>query len=126
MWENSPFTYPIAYLDKEVKYGKPYNCHYPRNQIDEIVYNEETNKLSSELNGLRQQMVILEEEENQEEKIKERVDEVIQILRLREDILEQFDNNLFNALVEKITVLSSAHFDFTLKSGMTIDEIIEY
>ncbi|URJ59017.3 recombinase family protein [Paenibacillus polymyxa] len=96
-----------------------------RNQIDESVYDEETNRLSSELNDLRQQMLKLEEEEDQKEKIKERVDEIIQILSSRHDILEQFDDNLFNALVEKITVLSPAHFVFTLKSGMSIDEILD-
>ncbi|WDM22914.1 recombinase family protein [Paenibacillus polymyxa] len=96
-----------------------------RNQIDESVYDEETNRLSSELNELRQQMLILEEEEDQKAKIKERVDEIIQVLSSRQDILEQFDDNLFNALVEKIAILSPAHFVFTLKSGMSIDEIIE-
>ncbi|WP_226001499.1 recombinase family protein [Paenibacillus sp. BJ-4] len=96
-----------------------------RNQIDEIVYDEETNRLSSELNELRQQMLKLEEEEDQKEKIKERIDEIIQLLSSRQDILEQFDDNLFNALVEKITILSPAHFVFTLKSGMSIDEILD-
>ncbi|UMY53509.1 recombinase family protein [Paenibacillus peoriae] len=96
-----------------------------RNQIDEIVYDEETNRLSNELNELRQQKLTLEEEEDQNEKIKERVDEIIQVLSSWQDILEQFDDNLFNALVEKITILSPAHFVFTLKSGMSIDEIIE-
>ncbi|WP_149096240.1 recombinase family protein [Paenibacillus terrae] len=96
-----------------------------RNQIDESVYDEETNRLSSELNELRQQMLILEEEEDQKAKIKERVDEIIQVLSSRQDILEQFDDNLFNALVEKITILSPAHFVFTLKSGMSIDEILD-
>ncbi|WP_336078137.1 recombinase family protein [Paenibacillus sp. 203] len=96
-----------------------------RNQIDETIYDEETNRLSSELNELRQQLLILEEEEDRKEKIKERVDEIIQLLNSRQDILEQFDDNLFNALVEKITILSPAHFVFTLKSGMSIDEIIE-
>lgn len=97
-----------------------------RNQIDEIVYDEETNRLSSELNELRQQKLILEQENEQQAKVKERVDEIIQILSSRQDILEQFDDNLFNALVEKITILSPAHFVFTLKSGMSIDEIIEH
>lgn len=36
-------------------------------------------------------------------------------LSTQQDILEQFDDNLFNALVEKITILSPAHFVFTLK-----------
>ncbi|MGG1673558.1 recombinase family protein [Paenibacillus sp. NRS-1783] len=96
-----------------------------RNQIDEAVYEEETNRLSSELNELRQQKLTLEQEHEQQAKIKERVDEIIQVLSLREDILEQFDDNLFNALVEKITILSPAHFVFTLKSGMSIDEILD-
>ncbi|MFT9367226.1 recombinase zinc beta ribbon domain-containing protein [Paenibacillus polymyxa] len=96
-----------------------------RNQIDKSVYDEETNKLSSELNELRQQMLKLEEEEDRKEKIKERVDEIIQVLSSRQDILKQFDDNLFNALVEKITILSPAHFVFTLKSGMSIDEILD-
>ncbi|MFK4345084.1 MULTISPECIES: recombinase family protein [unclassified Paenibacillus] len=96
-----------------------------RNQIDEIVYDEETNRLSSELNELRQQKLTLEQEHEQQAKVKERVDEIIQILSSRQDILEQFDDNLFNALVEKITILSPAHFVFTLKSGMDIDEILD-
>ncbi|MEE4562795.1 recombinase family protein [Paenibacillus polymyxa] len=96
-----------------------------RNQINETIYDEETNRLSSELNELRQQLLILEEEEDRKEKIKERVDEIIQVLSSRQDILEQFDDNLFNALVEKITILSPAHFVFTLKSGMSIDEILD-
>ncbi|MGW8440285.1 recombinase family protein [Paenibacillus sp. S33] len=96
-----------------------------RNQIDETVYDEETNRLSNELNELRQQKLTLDKEEEQKANIKERVDEIIQVLSLREDILEQFDDNLFNALVEKITILSPAHFVFTLKSGMDIDEILD-
>ncbi|WP_235332361.1 zinc ribbon domain-containing protein [Paenibacillus terrae] len=96
-----------------------------RNQIDEIVYDEETNRLSSELNEIRQQMLILEGGDIRRKKIKERVDEIIQLLNSRQDILEQFDDKLFNALVENITILSPAHFVFTLKSGMSIDEILD-
>ncbi|MGG1619693.1 recombinase family protein [Paenibacillus sp. NRS-1781] len=96
-----------------------------RNQIDEAVYEEETNRLSSELNELRQQKLTLEQEHEQKAQLKERVDEIIQVLSTQQDILEQFDDNLFNALVEKITILSPAHFVFTLKSGMDIDEILD-
>ncbi|MNW42731.1 Transposon Tn3 resolvase [compost metagenome] len=96
-----------------------------RNQIDETVYDEETNRLSDELNELRQQKLTLEQEHEQKAQLKERVDEIIQLLNSRQDILEQFDDNLFNALVEKITILSPAHFVFTLKSGMSIDEILD-
>ncbi|AUJ88419.1 recombinase [Paenibacillus polymyxa] len=40
-------------------------------------------------------------------------------------MLEQFVDNLINALVEKITILSPVHFVFTLKCGMSIDEILD-
>ncbi|WP_025683648.1 recombinase zinc beta ribbon domain-containing protein, partial [Paenibacillus maysiensis] len=96
-----------------------------RNQIDETVYDEETNRLSNELNELRQQKLTLEQEHEQKAQLKERVDEIIQVLSSQQDILEQFDDNLFNALVEKITILSPAHFVFTMKSGMDIDEILD-
>ncbi|WP_240343729.1 hypothetical protein [Paenibacillus sp. SYP-B3998] len=40
----------------------------------------------------------------------------------RQGLLEQFDDDLFNALVETITILSPAHFVFVLKSGLELEE----
>jgi site-specific DNA recombinase len=40
-------------------------------------------------------------------------------------LLEQFDDDIFNALVEKITILSPTHYLFTLKNGLEIDEYEE-
>ncbi|WP_245561113.1 recombinase [Desulfoscipio gibsoniae] len=37
--------------------------------------------------------------------------------------MEEFDDKIFNALVEKIEVLSPTHFVFVLKSGMIVEEI---
>ncbi|WP_204400548.1 recombinase [Alkaliphilus hydrothermalis] len=37
-------------------------------------------------------------------------------------LLEEFDDDIFNALVENIEVLSQRHFIFVLKSGMRIEE----
>jgi hypothetical protein len=34
-----------------------------------------------------------------------------------------FDEEIFNALVEKIEVLTPTHFVFELKSGMRVEEI---
>lgn len=67
----------------------------------------------------------LEEDTNQKAGIKDRIDEIIQVLNLRQDLLEQFDDELFNALVEKITILSPTRYFFTLNSGMEIEEIVE-
>ncbi|WP_330720552.1 hypothetical protein [Paenibacillus polymyxa] len=60
-------------------------------------------------------MLILEEKEGQNEKIKERVDESFQVLSSWQDILERFDDNLFNGLVVKITILSPTYFCFYLE-----------
>ena len=38
---------------------------------------------------------------------------------------DTFDEQIFNALVEKIEILTPAHFVFELKSGMRVDEIVE-
>ncbi|WP_243450266.1 recombinase [Desulfosporosinus sp. Sb-LF] len=39
--------------------------------------------------------------------------------------MEEFNEELFNALVEKIEILTSMHFVFELKSGMRVEEIVE-
>lgn len=52
-----------------------------RNQIDETVYDEETNRLSNELNELRQQKQTLDKEHEQQAKVKERIDEIIQLFK---------------------------------------------
>ena len=40
-------------------------------------------------------------------------------------LLEEFDEQIFDALVEKIEILTSTHFVFELKSGMKVEEIEE-
>ena len=37
-------------------------------------------------------------------------------------MLEEFDEQIFNALVEKIEILTPAHFVFELKSGLRVEE----
>ncbi|WP_410513457.1 hypothetical protein PaeBR_03075 [Paenibacillus sp. BR2-3] len=39
-------------------------------------------------------------------------------------LLEQFDDNIFKALVEKIDMLTQASFCFVLKSGMEIKGLL--
>jgi site-specific DNA recombinase len=95
-----------------------------RDNIDEIVYNEENARISSELDKLRQKKILLEKDMDQKAQIKNRVNEIIQVMNSRQDLLEQFDDELFNALVEKITILSPTRYLFTLKSGLEIEEII--
>jgi len=42
----------------------------------------------------------------------------------RKLLLEEFEDEIFNALVEKIEILTPAHFVFELKSGMRVEEVI--
>ncbi|MCB8815907.1 hypothetical protein [Desulfosporosinus shakirovi] len=42
----------------------------------------------------------------------------------RDSLLEEFDDEIFSALVEKIEILTPTHFVFGLKSGMRVEEIL--
>ena len=47
----------------------------------------------------------------------------MEVLHDRVGLLERFDENIFNALVEKIEVINPTHFVFVLKSGMNVEYI---
>ncbi len=95
-----------------------------RNNLDDGVYKEEYIKTSNELEELRRRKAQLEKENSLKDDYRKRVDEIIQVLAGRQGLLEEFDDKIFNALVEKIEVLSPTHFVFVLKSGMRVEEII--
>jgi hypothetical protein len=69
--------------------------------------------------------MLLEKDMDQKAQIKSRVNEIIQVMNARQELLEQFDDELFNALVEKITILSPTRYLFTLKSGLEIEQFEE-
>jgi site-specific DNA recombinase len=96
-----------------------------RNNIDETVYNEENARISLELDELRKKKMLLEKDMDQKAQVTQRVNEIIQLMNARQDLLEQFDDELFNALAEKITILSPTRYLFTLKSGLEIEEFEE-
>ena len=58
------------------------------------------------------------------ESLKGRADEIIGVIKGRQEALEEFDEGIFNALVEKIEVVSPTHFVFELKSGARVEERI--
>jgi site-specific DNA recombinase len=57
--------------------------------------------------------------------LKQRFDEILHMINSRDSLLEEFDEEIFNALVEKIEILTPAHFVFEFKSGMKVKEIEE-
>jgi hypothetical protein len=93
-----------------------------RTQIDEEVYHEEQSRISQELDKLRQQRMELDKDQLGRDKYKQRVQEIIQVIHDKQGLLEKFVDDIFNALVEKIEILSPTHFVFILKSGMRVEE----
>ncbi len=89
--------------------------------VDKEVYNEEYERISTELNGYREKRAKYEQDERRKEELRSRTDEIMKVLHDRVDLLERFDEDIFNALVEKIEVIEPTHFVFVLKSGTKME-----
>ena len=92
--------------------------------MDDEVYREEYKRVSGELEELRGKRAEVDKDTILKENLKERVDEIIGAIKGRQEAIEEFDEGIFNALVEKIEVVSPAHFVFELKSGVKVEEVI--
>ena len=64
--------------------------------------NEEYARISSELENLRQDKSKIETGNLSIEQHKEKVDEIIKVIREQEGLLTEFDDKIFNALIERI------------------------
>jgi len=93
------------------------------NNVDSEVYNEEYKNISEELEEVRKKRLELDKAIESKDGLKQRFDEIVQTINSRDSLLEEFDEEIFNALVEKIEIISPAHFVFALKSGMRVEEI---
>ncbi|WP_242652574.1 hypothetical protein [Desulfofarcimen acetoxidans] len=94
-----------------------------RNQIDDAVYNEEYNRISNELEELREQRAEFDRQNNIRNDYRERLNVIIETLNGWQGLLVEFSDKIFNALVEKIEVISPTHFVFVLKSGMRVEQL---
>jgi site-specific DNA recombinase len=93
-----------------------------KKQIGEEIYNEQYEKMEEQLQRLQQEKSEYDADVVKRNEYKKRVEEIVSTIREQEGLLEQFDEDIFNALVEKIEVLSPTHFVFVLKSGMRVEE----
>jgi DNA invertase Pin-like site-specific DNA recombinase len=91
------------------------------NNVDPEVYNEEYKGISGELEEARKKRLEHDKVIESKEGLKQRFDEIVQTLNSRDSLLEEFDEEMFNALVEKIEILTPAHFVFELKSGLRVE-----
>ncbi|UOE94746.1 hypothetical protein [Alkalihalobacillus sp. LMS39] len=97
-----------------------------KGQMDVEVYQEEQTRIGAEFEGLREQKREMVKEQDTKEQYKKRVQEIIEVFKQKEGLLEQIDDGIFNALVEKIEILSPTHFVCVLKSEMRMEENILY
>ena len=95
------------------------------NNVDSEVYNEEYISISGELEEVRKKRLEHDKVNDLKDGLKERFDEILQTINSRQELLEEFDEEIFDALVEKIEILTPTHFVFELKSGMRVEEIVE-
>ena len=95
------------------------------NNIDSEVYNEEYKNITEELGEVRKKRLEHDKVNESKDGLNQRFDEIVQTLISRNSLLEEFNEEIFNALVEKIEILTPARFVFELKNGMRVEEIVE-
>lgn len=94
-----------------------------KGEMDAEVYQEEQIRIGDRLEQLREQKHEIESNQESKEQYKKRVQEIMNVFKQKEGLLEQFDDSIFNALVEKIEILSPTHFNFVLKNGIRVGEV---
>lgn len=92
------------------------------NNVDSEVYNEEYKSISGELEEVRKKRLEHDKVNELKDGLKQRFDEILEAINSRDSLLEEFDEEIFNALVEKIEVISPTRYIFELKSGMRVEE----
>lgn len=82
------------------------------NNVDPEVYNEEYKTISGELEEVRKKRLGLDKVVESKDGLKARFEEILETLNSRDSLLEEFNEEIFNALVEKIEVLHINAFCF--------------
>ena len=92
--------------------------------MDAELYYEEYKNISGELEEVRKKRLEHNKVNDLKDGLKQRFDEILETINSRDSLLEEFDEGIFNALVEKIEILTPAHFVSELKSGLRVEEIV--
>ena len=91
--------------------------------VDPDPFISSNNKLSEQLRRLKQEKARLLDTDSDD--LADRTRDLMDALTDGPDFLEQFDEELFDALVEKIIVDSNERLRFRLKNGLELTEQIE-
>ncbi len=91
--------------------------------LDADIYGEEYARITGEMEELRQQRSAFTQAEFKRKDTLARVREIEKMLRGQE-IVKEFDEDLFTSLVERIRVKSLVEVVFVLKAGLEVREIL--
>lgn len=95
-----------------------------RNIIDDVSYFEQTSEIQRKLTELRRRRIKLLNDDEDEACI-----ELIRILKKviseQQDYLIQFDEDIFNSIIESITILDTDEALFHLKCGLNLKEKLQ-
>ena len=91
--------------------------------LDADIYGEEYARISNEMEELRQQRSAFTQAEFKRKDTLSRVKEIEKMLRGQE-IVKEFDDDLFTALVEQIRIKSLVEVVFVFKAGLEVRDIL--
>lgn len=86
------------------------------------VFQNEYGKLKAELDKLREERNSIGSLDDRREELLKRTKKIYEYLQGMEDMLTEFDDDVFKALVERILVISPTHLKFELKNGLVLEE----
>ena len=93
-----------------------------KEDVDPMVFQSEYGKLKAELDKLREERNKIGLMDDKREEILKRTKKLYEYLLDMEDILTEFDDDIFGAMVERILVISPTHLKFELKNGLVLEE----
>lgn len=91
--------------------------------LDAEVYDGEYARIAKEIECLREKKQRIQEAKLDDTIRKNRSQEIADIIK-RQELVKRFDEELFRAVIERITVLSIAEVEFKFKSGLKVREIL--
>lgn len=113
-------------IDEDIEHVKDklkdYHRRFAEREIDKEIFEELTEELREQLDALREKKELLQADEDRAREIRLRIEKLKQVLTERKTLLTEFEDEVFNAFVDHIEVVSKTHFVFCLKNGMNIEQ----
>lgn len=91
--------------------------------FDAEVYDGEYGRIAKEIEGLREKKQRIQEAKLDDTIRKNRAEQIADIIK-EQELIMKFDEELFRAVIERVTVISIAEVEFEFKSGMRVREIL--